>query len=844
MSTNQGPYLVDPELWEWISPVLLEDQVGEQAQACLDPSPPKDVRTLAQAIREAPDPRLTAMVLLKLSGVKHATVVQLLTRFRSHSSEMVRWASVEGLARMATPESLEAMLPGLEDQNAQVSQRTSDLLDGLDPGVLEGLLEKLLQSPQASHRERAAQTLARLKPEGFLQGLMQLIGDANAQVSRLALDLLDTHATLDLLPSLRTLAQERAGTPLAEELERIANQVEQRLADPLDAMAFEQSEAAPPEEEAVSDVPPPAPLGESDPFGNLPDLLALKKQEEATKEKPPTSGDPEDPFVAIARMKQEAEERRKRLLEEEEAQEQETPATTSAPPPSSTPPANPPDEDSLPPLKEISDSALDTTQGVVPGSTPSPTSSEELAALAAQVQDLHKASPVPPVDLPNNASEALLGSLPLSVAPPAPSPRPPPPEVNAGDLLAEMANISVLPSAPPLSPEDRPASSPGLGLDIAIAEPISANTPPPRSESKPPIDTPETWLVNLLERMVVRGCSDLHLQEGCPPRLRKDGKLIELKEGKVEHGRLHDALSSLTRGEQFSRYLEEGDLDFAHSRRGLARFRCNYFMQQGLPAASFRVVPNRLPRLADLGVPDAFTNLLMRPTGLLLVTGASGEGKTTTIAALIDVINESRPGHILTVEEPIEFLHADKAGSVTQREVGADTKSFASGLRAGVRMDPDVILVGAVPDGETLRLALDASAAGHLVLMELPSRNVEQALYNLSVLLTPTERQQVLPMLANELLGVLSQTLVPLKAGGRKAIFEVMLNCPEATSHLRTGNQGWVRPLIRKYHKVGMISLEQALMVWIQKGLIDPRQALLHTSEPQELARLMEAGAR
>lgn len=943
MAHTEGPYGVEHDLWGWIAPILLDGAFGEAAQPCADPSPPQDVRALVQTLKESEDLRLTSLVLLKLSGVKHATVIQLLTRFRSHSSEMVRWTAVEGLSRIGNREALAALLPSLEDGDPRVQARARQLLTESDPGTLQALLDAGLGSEQPAHREEAARAMARLGLPGFEANIAFLLDDPNAQVKRLALELLRDHAGAEIVPALEAKARELGPSVVTDELIATIRTIQDRVADPLDALAMMAGEVPGLAPAGAPAEPPPDEGDEVDPFGGLAEVVAAHRPDPAPGPAAAQDAAPveeEDPFVAIARMKREKEERERRFLEEHEAHPEDEGGEFEDPMEQSAGGADAQDGDPLDddPLAALADEAGEDGE--------SEETRENLAALAAKVQILGRPTEAPPrltpVDAfdhsldfalesapppvtetgadvnaataalfppdaamageeveaaPSSADQDLgpLGDLdPLAALgePPGLTTRPAPPpaadhkmDLDASDLLAQMAggselSLSQLPGASPRqggpmttpSPPPFPATSypeadlagapevvstPDLSLDSAIAAPITAPASPPTAPEPPPPPppaaaprapaaeprTPKEWLDQLLEHLVVQGGSDLHLQEGQPPRLRKDDQLRNVNDTPIEHGRLQQALSSLVTGEVFARYLETGDLDFAHGRRGLARFRCNYLQCGGLPAAVFRVVPNRLPSLVEIGVPDVVTELLDRTSGIILLSGAAGAGKTTTLNALVDVVNASRSAHVVCIEDPIEFLHADKLGSVTQREVGSDTESFEVGVRAAARMDPDVLMLGDIPDGATFKAALEASAAGRLVLAAVAARNVEQALENLGALLEPEERLRLLPALASELLAVVSQVLVPREAEGRVAAFEVMLCNLEVKGRIRAAERHWVRPLLRKYRKAGMRTLEDSLLERIQKGDIDSRQALLRASEPQDLARMLEEEA-
>src|SRR6184192_1995783 len=280
----------------------------------------------------------------------------------------------------------------------------------------------------------------------------------------------------------------------------------------------------------------------------------------------------------------------------------------------------------------------------------------------------------------------------------------------------------------------------------------------------------------LLERMVARNASDLHITVGTPPAMRVHGSLeryTDIPELTPED--THQMLYRILSTEQQKLLEINRQIDFAHSIPGLARFRVNVFFQRGTLGAAFRLIPADIKTLEELGIPTALHALTEKPRGLVLVTGPTGSGKSTTLAAMVDEINRVKSHHILTIEDPIEFLHRHKRCVVTQREIGTDASSFAEALRAGVRQDPDVILLGEMRDLETIGTALTAAETGHLVLATLHTQSAPSTIDRVIDVFPPTQQEQVRMQLANTLQGVVTQALLPTPTrDGRVACLEIL----------------------------------------------------------------------
>jgi twitching motility protein PilT len=362
------------------------------------------------------------------------------------------------------------------------------------------------------------------------------------------------------------------------------------------------------------------------------------------------------------------------------------------------------------------------------------------------------------------------------------------------------------------------------------------NQPAPTA-GKPPQQ--ELSLRVLLQEMIQRGASDLHITVGNPPMLRVDGDLQTSKTGAVltPKDTLSLAYSILTENQK-KRYEVEDELDFSFGVQNLSRFRGNVYKQRGCVAMAIRQIPYEIISIQKLGLPPIINKLAERPRGLVLVTGPTGSGKSTTLAAMVDKVNRERKGHILTVEDPIEFIHRHQSCMINQREVGADTKSFTAALKYALRQDPDVILIGEMRDLETIGAALTIAETGHLVFATLHTNSAAESINRVIDAFPAHQQSQVRAQLAFVLEGVITQTLLPKAKGkGRVAAIEAMICTPAIRAVIRDEKIHQIYSLMQAGKKHGMQTMNDSLQLLYMKGEVTLEEALKRSGDPAELLR-------
>lgn len=322
------------------------------------------------------------------------------------------------------------------------------------------------------------------------------------------------------------------------------------------------------------------------------------------------------------------------------------------------------------------------------------------------------------------------------------------------------------------------------------------------------------------------GASDLHLTVGLSPRMRVNGSLRPMDYPVLEPEDTMEAAGCVMSAEQMDTLKERGEYDLAFSIPGKGRYRVNAFRQRGTVALAFRLVANKVPTPEELGVPASVIDLYQKKRGLVLVTGPTGSGKSTTLAAIIDKVNQNRDAHIITLEDPIEYLHPHKMSMVNQREIGIDTKSYANALRAALREDPDVILVGEMRDYETISVAVTAAETGHLVLSTLHTIGAASTVDRVIDVFPPHQQQQIRVQLSNVLEAIISQQLIPgLDGGGRTAAFEVLHANTAIRNLIREGKTHQIANIMQTSRKAGMITMDDAIAGLVRDGKITRQMA-------------------
>lgn len=354
----------------------------------------------------------------------------------------------------------------------------------------------------------------------------------------------------------------------------------------------------------------------------------------------------------------------------------------------------------------------------------------------------------------------------------------------------------------------------------------------------------EYMIEDLMEQMIEMGGSDMHLSAGVPPHFRISGKLTPIGEDPLTAEQCQRLIFSMLNNNQRKALEQNWELDCSYGVKGLARFRVNVYKDRGTYAACLRALSSKIPNFDKLGLPDVVREMSEKPRGMVLVTGPTGSGKTTTLAAMIDLINRTRAEHILTVEDPIEFVYEPVKSLVHQRQLGEDTKSFANALKAALREDPDIILVGEMRDLETIHLAISAAETGHLVFGTLHTSSASQTVDRMIDVFPAEKQTQVRVQLSNSLVAVFSQTLVKKKAPkpgefGRCMAQEIMIITPAISNLIREGKTAQIYSAIQTGAKLGMQTLEKALADLVKAGTIDITAAMSKTSKPDELNRLI-----
>jgi len=386
------------------------------------------------------------------------------------------------------------------------------------------------------------------------------------------------------------------------------------------------------------------------------------------------------------------------------------------------------------------------------------------------------------------------------------------------------------------------------GLHVLV-RPAAEAAPP-----APPADTAPTRVVaaaglagvrgildRLLRLTVEVGASDLHLRTGEPPILRRDGEMVRQEGQPLQAEALDAMLTSIMAPRDQSTFRDTGDVDWAYEVPSLARFRCNAAQERRGPMGVFRVIPSRILTVEELGLAPEIQKLCYLTKGLVLVTGPTGCGKSTTLAALVDLVNRTRTDHVLTIEDPIEFVHVPKKCVVTQRQVGQHSQSFKHALRAALREDPDVILVGEMRDLETVSIAIETAETGHLVFGTLHTTTAASTVDRIIDQFPADRQSQIRVMLAESLKGVIAQVLCRKVGGGRVAAKEVLLSIPAVSNLIREGKTFQIPSIMQTNRKAGMVTLNDALLDLVEQKQIEAKEAYLRSVEKSSLATALKA---
>lgn len=337
----------------------------------------------------------------------------------------------------------------------------------------------------------------------------------------------------------------------------------------------------------------------------------------------------------------------------------------------------------------------------------------------------------------------------------------------------------------------------------------------------------------ILQKATAAGASDIHITVGIPPKMRLNGGLVTLPYESLTAEDTMEMAGHIMSGEQMRQFEERGEYDMSFSIPGQGRYRVNAFRRQGATAMAFRTVSSQIPSPENLGVPGSIIDLYEKKRGLVLVTGPTGSGKSTTLAAIIDKVNQCRDAHIITLEDPIEYLHSHKKSMVNQREIGQDTQSYANALRAALREDPDVILVGEMRDYETISVAVTAAETGHLVLSTLHTIGAASTVDRVIDVFPPHHQQQIRVQLANVLEAVISQQLLPRADGkGRVAAFEVLHANVAIRNLIREGKTHQIPSMMQTNRRLGMVTMDEAIAQLVREGKVTQQTAVSFAVDP------------
>ena len=385
------------------------------------------------------------------------------------------------------------------------------------------------------------------------------------------------------------------------------------------------------------------------------------------------------------------------------------------------------------------------------------------------------------------------------------------------------------------------ALTPGAGGPAVEVRAGGGTGAPAGGRSAAELADARAGIEELFRLLVDTGASDLHLRTGEPPLLRRNGELARQDRPAIPAERLETMLFSIMSPREVGEFREVGDTDWAYEIEGLARFRCNAGRDRHGPMAVFRVIPTTVRTADEMGLSREVQNLCYLTKGLVVVTGPTGSGKSTTLAALVDLINRTRTDHIITIEDPIEFVHQSKKCLVTQRQVAVHTRSFKHALRAALREDPDIILVGEMRDLETVSIAIETAETGHLVFGTLHTTTAASTIDRIIDQFPPDRQAQVRVMLSESLRGVIAQTLCKKIGGGRVAAREILLSIPAVSNLIREGKTFQIPSIMQTNRRTGMVTLNDALMELVDAKQVEPKEAYMKAVEKAGFAAALKA---
>lgn len=383
----------------------------------------------------------------------------------------------------------------------------------------------------------------------------------------------------------------------------------------------------------------------------------------------------------------------------------------------------------------------------------------------------------------------------------------------------------------------------GGGLQNPLGQPHNMFTPEKEEKEEPkgpPLSAEDLHIDELLHIVVDKNASDLHICQASPPVIRLDGKLVRLNYEPFTPQDTQRMMYDIISDENINKFETTLELDFSYTLPRRARFRVNLYRDKGACAAAFRLIPQKIPTVEQLNLPPILKTLCERPRGLIIVTGPTGSGKSTSLAAMINHINTNYAHHIITIEDPIEYLHEHKNSLINQREVGADTKAFLNALRASLREDPDILLVGEMRDVETISLAVTAAETGHLVFATLHTNNAAESVDRMIDVFPPGQQEQIRVQLSNNLVAIVSQQLMKRANGpGRVPANEIMIASPAIRNLIREAKSHQITSMIQTSGNVGMITMDQCLRDLYLKGWITLEDALTRCQNQDELKKMI-----